>query len=305
MTYTYWGGARGRAIFYHYAQRTRQIEGYIIILLLLFGLTYAGFLSGKVLSSVQEIMPAPMQQMLSAVSMGPVPEPSKPKTFVTGEFSPAVEAWASRSRGPEGVYIVDFNGTILAEQSADEEFFTASIYKVYVAYVGYQEVDAGKQSLNDPFFGDWTRGKCLDEMIRSSNSPCAEKMMAELGRQNIQDKLNSYGLTHTKIRGLKTSAKDISIVLGRLWNSTDLSQESRRAMLDSMLNQQYRNALPRGFTGASVYNKVGFEELSEYHDVGIVQLADGRPVIVSILTKDVGLRSILQLAQSLNTGMVR
>jgi hypothetical protein len=48
-----------------------------------------------------------------------------------------------------------------------------------------------------------------------------------------------------------------------------------------------------------VYDKVGFRELDEYHDVGIVKFADGRVLIVSVLTKNAGVRNIAGLGAAL------
>lgn len=304
MTYTYWGGAKGRAVLYSHDTRTIEVERYITFLILIIGLISVGFFSVRVMANLQQNTPRPIRQIMSAVTptanaelapQGPLLNPSTASSLVRD--------WSSRNRGTEGVYIAHANGDVLAEQGADEAFFAASLYKLYVAYEGYQQVDKGSVSLDEIYWNGWTRGQCLDEMIRRSHSPCAEKMMAETGKAKIQLGLESYGLTSTKMASLTTSAKDVSLVLGRLWNGTDLSPGSRQAMMDSMAGQQYRSALPKGFKGLQVYNKVGFRDQSEYHDVSLVILPDSQPLIVSVLTKDVGVNSVAKLGETLKNSL--
>lgn len=301
MTYTYWSGARGSSVFYDHEYRTIRLERYLIAIIVVLFLLASLSVTIRIFGGVEKMnLPLPVQNFLIAT---PLAAAAKPPTdsleLRPAEISKVVAAWAAKNRGTESVVIASADGTVLSSANADETFFMASIYKLYVAYLGYQDIDAGVHYLNEPFLNGMTRGKCLDEMIRSSNSPCAEKLMSELGRQNIQTKLESYGLTKTSFRALNTSAHDVSIVLGRLWQGTDLSTSSRSAMLDSMLGQKYRNGLAKGFGGSAVYNKVGFRDQAEYHDVGIVQLPDGQPLLVTVLSSNVGVRSISQLSASI------
>jgi hypothetical protein len=259
----------------------------------------------RVLGGVEKMnLPTPVQNFLAATPLITSTQDIKPTpTFNETELSAIVNSWSQKNKGTESVVVASLDGKVLASSSPNETFFTASIYKLFVVYLAYQDVDAGLHGFDEPFLNDWTRGKCLDEAIRTSHSPCAEKLMGEIGRKNIQARLDAYGLTNTKIQGLKTSANDVSIILGRLGQGNDLSAASSQRMLDSMLGQQYRNGLAKGFSTSQVYNKVGFQDLAEYHDAGIVRLADGRQVIVTVLTKDVGVRSIAQLAASLQKSM--
>ena len=199
--------------------------------------------------------------------------------------------------------VTSLDGEVLGSSNEHKTFFTASIYKLYVAYLAYQDVDKGLHRLDEPYLNGWTRGKCLDEAIRTSHSPCAEKLMAELGRQNIQKRLTAYDLVDTNMMGLTTSAHDASIILSRIGQGNDLSAKSTQLMLDSMLGQVYRNGIAKGFSDSKVYNKVGFRDLVEYHDAGIVRLSDGRQVVVSVLTSNVGVSSISQLAASLQKAL--
>lgn len=304
MRYTQVDGASGFAVIYTHGQRSVHIERYIIGFLCLLATFVVFSITTRVLGGVEKMnLPTPVQNFLVSTPLVHSQQSTKTPSYNRTELEGIVNSWAQKNKGTESVVVASLDGQVLASSNPDKTFFTASIYKLFVVYLAYQDVDAGLHSLDEPFLNDWTRGKCLDEAIRTSHSPCAEKLMSEIGRKNIQARLDAYGLTNTKIQGLQTSANDVSIILGRLGQGNDLSAASSQNLLDSMLGQQYRNGLAKGFSNAKVYNKVGFNDMAEYHDAGIVRLADGRQVIVTVLTSEVGVRSISQLASSLQKSM--
>lgn len=226
-------------------------------------------------------------------------QPSLP--FV--DVQPVIDAWAAKQRGSAGVVVYDLaNKKTSAVLNPDKTFFTASIYKLFVAYEGYQKIADGTYALSDDYLFDYNRGRCLDEMIRSSYSPCGEKMWNELGKSTLSAKLKTYGVKNTDMTGLQTSAADAAIVLQRLYDRLDLTDEHTNLYLDSLKSQpaKYRTGLPAGFPDATVYNKVGWNEDLEWHDTAIVSLPNGRSYVICLLTRGVGSRHVVELAKSLN-----
>lgn len=226
-----------------------------------------------------------------------------PLEFDKAKLETAVDGWVSVHSGTYGVTLMDKQGRVLASAGSDEVFFAASIYKLYVAYVGYQKIDDKTYSLDEPYLGGYSRGKCLDMMIRESHSPCAEKLWAELGKDKLNKQLKTYGLKNTDMNDLSTSSYDAALILARIERGEGLSKASQAAYLDSLLGQIYRSALPTGFVNAQVYNKVGFNGYVEYHDTAIVRLADKRSLIVSVLTKNVGTKNISGLAGAIQAAL--
>ena len=211
-----------------------------------------------------------------------------------------VEAWAGGNSGSYSIVVDDLDAkTQLASYRADEPYFAASIYKLYVAYLGLIDAQAGKYSMDEPYLNGWTRARCLDEMIRNSYSPCAEKLWAEQGRETSTERLKKYGLTGTNMVGLITTARDVNVLLGRLYNRQELNEKYTQMLLDPMKGQKYRDAIPAGVPGLIVYDKVGFRELVEYHDTAIVTLPNGRNVAITILTKNAGTRRIADLTKQI------
>jgi beta-lactamase class A len=235
-------------------------------------------------------------------------EEEKTSAFDAAALQQAVDSWVTSVPGVKSVVVADTDDTLLAVHNKDQAYFTASLYKLYVAYAGYQQIDAGKVDPNEQYINGYTRLECLDVMIRDSYSPCAEKLWNELGKEELTTQLEGYGINNTSMSGLTTTAVDTSLILGRIVRGEGLSVESQTAYLDSMKDQDalYRRGLPSGFSDSVVvYNKVGWNELVEWHDTAIVEFQDGRKLLVSVLTEDVGFAKIAELGTVIEEAVSR
>lgn len=218
------------------------------------------------------------------------------EAFNSTALQNTLDEWSSTIKGTAGVVIADTSGQVLASHNPDKVYFSASIYKLFVAYAGYQQVDSGAINITEPYINGHTRGECLDIMIKESDSPCAEKLWAEIGKVELTTTLKTYGIANTSMTAINTTASDVAVMLARIARSEGLSEESQAKLLESMRTQIYRDTLNVGFSSSvTVYNKIGFNELKEYHDTAIVKLADGRELIVAVLTDGVGTTKIIQL----------
>lgn len=241
------------------------------------------------------------QQSAEKENLEEAMQKTKPE-FDAVKLQKTVDDWAATISGEASVVLADKDANILASYNASQEYFTASIYKLYVAYFGYQEVDAKLVDPGEQYIGGNTRAECLDLMIRESDSPCAEKLWAELGKQSQTKKLVDLGITNSSMEGLSTTATDASVMLAWIVRGEGLSIESQTAFLQSMKTQIYRDSLNAGFSDSvTVYNKIGFNGLKEYHDTAIVEFEDGRKLIVSVLTESVGTKNIAALGKALET----
>ena len=233
-----------------------------------------------------------------------IADPAAP-VFDMKALQAALDAWVASQSGVASVVVSDpVSGDMLAVHNADQAYFTASIYKLYVAYEGYRAVDAGDLDPAQDYINGNTLAECLDIMIRESDSPCAEKLWAGLGKPELNTILESYGLTDTDMVGLRTTAADTAIVLQRVATGEGLSDASQQAMLDSMQNQVFRDALNKGFSSdVTVYNKIGFNELIEYHDTAIIELENGDRLVVSVLTERIGTTQIAALGATIEAAL--
>lgn len=228
-----------------------------------------------------------------------------------------VDNWLTTISGTAGVVIYDLdNGQTVAEYNSAQLFGTASLYKLFVAYEGYRQAEKGLVDLNDKnYVGTYTRGECLDLMIRESYSPCAEKMWSEIGNTQLEQIItDEYKLKNTTV--LTSTPTDIAVMMNLYYRHPDLSAKTWEIIKDTMLNQpttkyNWRQGLPSGFSNSvNVYNKVGFEYSGTgdiwnfYHDAAIVEFPDlGRHYIVVVMTSHVAPAQIAQLATQLETAI--
>lgn len=192
------------------------------------------------------------------------------------------------------------SGQILAQNLPDRLYFSASLYKLYIGLLAWEDLDSGAMINDSSFLGDNSTLDCLDLMIRESHSPCGEQMLSKYDKQELTDRLRKLGLPNVNVAGFTVSAKDMAVLLQIIYDNKVISGQSKEMLLGSMELQTYDAGLKTGFQGLKVQDKVGFSA-KDWHDVGFVTLADGRQVIVSTLTENVGSNGVADLAKHLNT----
>lgn len=205
-----------------------------------------------------------------------------------------INSWySSVSRETDkGVLVYDLdNDKIVGSVDEDKSFETASIYKIFVAYEGYRNLDIGIWNEEDESYGDMRVGECLDKTIRESHSGCAENILAKMGGETQLDAIlrSRYDLKNTSVERLETTASDVARFLQIIYRHREISNDSYSKMADSMLNQpptemdicdegrcDWRMGLPAGFSAdAKVYNKVGWNwdgsHWESWNDAAIVE----------------------------------
>lgn len=227
-------------------------------------------------------------EAVKQVTKKPTSKPLAPKPPLV-DLQPTVDAWLASQSADYGIYVYDpDNKKVIASHQADKQYFTASIYKLYVAYLSLENIENGTFQAEEPYLNGKTRMKCINDMIQSSDSPCAEKMLAEIGQMEVTERLKAFGFSGTKFPGFTTTAQDAGLILQRLQAKQDLNQEHTNFLLEAMKTQIYRKGMPAGMSGAVVADKVGFNETINYHDVGIVTLPASRQYIVTIFSQNNG-----------------
>lgn len=207
--------------------------------------------------------------------------PKEPKV----ELQPTVDAWVATQSGDYGIVVYDVsNKSVIASHQADKQYFTASIYKLYVAYLTLLDFQTGAQDPNSIIIGGQTRKECVHKMIHSSDSPCGEAVLNDMGQEDVTTRLKKeFGFTGTSFPGFTTSAQDATQILVHLQTKQELTTENKDFLLEAMKTQIYRNGLPKGMPNAVVADKIGFDSPKIWHDTAIITLPNNRVYIVSIL----------------------
>lgn len=182
---------------------------------------------------------------------------------------------------------------------ADEQTVAASTYKLYVAYMLFDQVRSGKLSWDDAMFGTDTAG-CLERVIVVSDNPCAERFIKIFGGTNLNNFLYKSGISKnttfiSKVAS-QTTARDLNKFLVGLETSSMLKGSSRSNLLDKMGRQVYRRGIPAGSAGR-VHDKVGF--LWDYlNDAAVVYHPKGTYTL-AIMTKKSSWERIAEITKEL------
>lgn len=224
----------------------------------------------------------------SSQTREPEPEPS----YTAIDLQPTIDTWVAGRSADYHIAVYDLQADkLIGSHQPDEALFAASLYKLYIAYLSYKDFESGAQDPNEVILAGQTRLECVDKMIRSSDSPCGETFMSDLGQsvlnQRVSEEINTTG---TIFNGIETSATDSIEVLKRIYVKKFLTDEYYDRFMDSLLNQpaMYRRGLAAGAPEATWYTKVGWNLDINYHDVGLMKMPDGRMFAVAILGQGSG-----------------
>lgn len=217
----------------------------------------------------------------------PDPEPA----YEPIDLQATIDAWTARQSADYSIVVWDAQSrTVIGQHSPDRELFAASLYKIYVAYLSLVDFQTGAQNPDDILIAGQTKRECVDKMIRSSDSPCGEAMMAEIGQTVLNQRVAKMGMTGTIFNGIETTAGDSARILEYIVQKRDLNDENTAFLLDAMYDQpdMYERGLKAGAPDARWETKVGWNLDINYHDIGIMTLEGGRKFAVAILGQGSG-----------------
>ena len=227
------------------------------------------------------------------------------------DFQPVVNEWTKTVSGNKSVLIYDLDrDEIAAEYNIEEDYNTASLYKLFVVYEGYRMIQNNEWEADDSAgFTDHTVLECLDLAIRESNSVCAETLHKMIGYEELEKIVkDGFKIKNTSVEGLESNVVDITEIMKLFYTHPDILEKNLIAtMQDSFLNQpaaeyDWRQGLPSGFSDkVNVYNKVGWDYNESgywnvYHDAAIIEFpVKDRHFIVVVMTNRVPYQKIRDL----------
>lgn len=200
------------------------------------------------------------------------------------DLQPTVDTWIAGQSGNYGIVVYDpANDAVIATHQGEKLFFTASMYKLSVAYLTLKDFQSGAQNPNEVILAGQTRKECVYKMIHSSDSPCGETVLNNLGQAKVgQRNKAELGLTNAIFPGFQTTSADMVTILKRLQANKDLNTENTAFLLDAMKTQIYRSGVPAGMPNATIADKIGFDSPDLWVDGGIIYLPNGRQYVYCI-----------------------
>jgi beta-lactamase class A len=205
-----------------------------------------------------------------------------------------------------GVVVRNLVSGAVAEVNPRKRFETASLFKLWVMYEVYKQVELGLLDMDEellvtPYYAFWDAGtlpvevcdtltvrEALWAMITYSDNTSGFLLRDKVGVGNINRDLQALDLTESAFgqEDVISTASDMACFLEMVVLGAAVSSEASREMLDLMLAQKVRDRLPALLpSDAGVANKTG--NLPEVtHDVGIVY--DPQPTYIIAVLSDRG-----------------
>lgn len=233
-------------------------------------------------------------------------------------FQPIIDEWVAAQTGESSVIVYDAkNQQMLAEHNSNEIYNAASLYKLFVVYEGYRNLERGQWQPESLTNTGYTVLDCLDLAIRESNSECAEELLKDIGIAALQQTITTdFDASNTNLSNITSTPRDILQIMKAFYAHPDISNNTYIAKAkDSFLNQpptiyDWRQGLPSGFKTAKVYDKVGWDYnpagyWNVYHDAAIVDFPEqNQQYIIIVMTSRVPFENIRDLGANIENAVI-
>jgi beta-lactamase class A len=211
----------------------------------------------------------------------------------SAELQVILDAFSKRYPGQFGIVVTDLVTGASARVNDKEQMVAASLYKMFVAYGIYKQIDAGTlKSTSMTKDHSLTVAQCLDIMITISDNDCGYYLGNMVGWAALDADLARLGLTQTKVNNYisstsgnvnsdkQTSAADVALFTEALYRGKLLSAASTKKYMDIMKATKLNTWLPSGLPkGAVIGHKTG-ALYNLVHDAGVVYAVNGDYLIV-------------------------
>lgn len=187
-----------------------------------------------------------------------------------------------------------------ANYNGDTQFTSASLYKLFIAYLMAHDVETGRRTWQSLINGT-TWQNCYTKMIVNSDNACPEAYLAANGYDKLNQAARDLGMSERTIfavDNMRTTANDMAKLMNKLHNGELMSDDNRSMLYDLMARQQFRRGIPAGIASATVYDKVGWLD-AIVNDVAIVHADQGDYILV-IMTNGESWDYVARLASYIN-----
>lgn len=212
-----------------------------------------------------------------------------------------------KKQGNYGVYFINLKDNTNFGISEDMTFTAASINKVQIVTALYVLSEKGEFDLDEQItlqkrdIQDYGTGtlryqkpgsvyslRTLAKLaLNLSDNTAAHILSEKVGSENIQDMVESWGMTQTSMEENKTTPKDMGVLFQKLYRNELTSEALSKEILGFMNETDIEDRLPRLLPNdAVVYHKTG-DAVGTLHDAGIIQRG-GSVFYLGVFSSDVG-----------------
>lgn len=200
------------------------------------------------------------------------------------------------------VFMYDLSEGATVNINSDKLFASASLYKLFL-------LESLETKLPfDRWAYTWTPDgtnvqDCVYEMLRASDSACAESIGSYIGWDFIDQLNQKHGFKNTKVsasEGRESSASDIGELLIRLKKGQTLSDKARRFVFDALYQQFNKEGISAGCNNdCRTADKIG-EMSGITHDAGIVTHGS-RSYVLVIMSEGGTLKQVAEITKAIES----
>ncbi len=158
----------------------------------------------------------------------------------------------------------------------DRDYVAASLYKLFVAYYAYDQIEQGNITLTTTLSNGRTLDSCLDVMITISDNECGVLLGDLFGWTNIDAMILANGFSETTLNtrntggDIMTTPNDIQAFFDRLYSGELMPANHTDHLMNLLLNQEINNRLPPILPeDIAVAHKTG-DVYNYIHDAGLI-----------------------------------
>lgn len=185
----------------------------------------------------------------------------------------ATKYFEDKTRNLSGVYalyVVRLGSGSSYGLNQTEVMQAASLIKLPVMAAVYRQAEKGSINLDSKVAGaNSTYRQLLGAMGHSSDNAAQVKVVAAIGKDEVQKTIEEIGMEDTSLEENLTTAKDIGVFFQRLWNGLILTDKNRDEMLDFLTDTIYESWIAGGISQVRVAHKYG-REVHVVNDAGII-----------------------------------
>ncbi|KAB8335724.1 serine hydrolase [Scytonema tolypothrichoides VB-61278] len=212
-----------------------------------------------------------------------------------------------------GTFLVDLDNGSYVDVNASSSFSAASTIKIPILIAFFQDVDAGKISLDEtltmtkrmvvggsgdmqykPAGTQFTIMEVATKMITVSDNTATNMLIDRLGGiETLNQRFRNWGLTTTTIRNPlpdlegtnTTSPKELGKLMGMVNKGNLVSVASRDRILDIMRRTVRNHLLPSGLgSGARIAHKTG-DIGTTLADAGLIDMPTGKRYVLAVMVQ--------------------
>lgn len=218
------------------------------------------------------------------------------------------------TKGTFGLYIIDTKSEKTYSHNADEEFYAASVFKLFLVNSVYQQIEAGKVSIDDKHKieeEDKAGGTGIIQYEKDKEKEYSVLDLVTLAlqksdntAQNVLIRLINKKYINEKVftKDNYSSPEKVGLFIRNFYNNKYTNQANTQTIIQLLSTTDFDNRINEGLHPDIMFShKIGtWPEGNAWHDCGLASFKD-QAVIVCLMSKDTTEQDFLEVSKQVGS----